>query len=105
MNTAETIQAAIDRLSFLRADSVTGAHWKALGGLIEGEGAEYRIIVADDVDDTDADLIVTLHRTVDAQLVILRTGLPDSREAFSEAGQAYRAAAEILAKAILGGDS
>lgn len=49
-----------------------------------------------------ADAIVALHRTLDAQLAILRAGLPDPAEAFSEAGQAYHAAATILASAILG---
>lgn len=119
MNAADTIRAAIERLEVQRLAAFPGP-WTALhSGPAHGD---HSYVTADDEaivsisanDGTDeefraptADLIVTLHRTIDPQLDLLRlaagyygariTG-PESSTTFAELGLA-------LACAILGEDT
>lgn len=87
-DTATTIQQAIDKLEALKAESMPGPwliHRASTG--IRGSQS-YAWVVVDDTagrfplvekanfgNDGDLKLIVTLHRTIDAQLAILRFGL------------------------------
>ena len=83
MTNIEDIESAIEKLSALRADS-TGGDWNAY--VREGHHAYEGTIrtdgLPDDVSDeiaeifigVDAELIVTLHRTIDAQLGVLLEG-------------------------------
>ena len=75
MSAVDEIQAAIDKLTILQAGSVVGP-WEVRDGSIVRDALGLRTIqdvwVADiDEVSADADLIVTLHRTIDAQLAIL----------------------------------
>lgn len=88
MNAAETIQAAIDKLEALRDNS--GAwdwrrrhqhgeygesigSWENLHGYYDNPDEVVNTkTVAQNILPEDAELIVTLHRTIDAQLAILR---------------------------------
>lgn len=101
MNPADTIQAAIDKLSRQRdasqrivsgrwandddPEEVTGSH----GAVSESWSREH------------ADLIVTLHATIDAQLAVLHLAL-DYGELESGSGSRFIKAANELARAILG---
>lgn len=102
MNAAEIIQAAIDKLAHQRSRSSDGA-WH-VDGLSRTNGT---VALSNDVGryvvhyaaEADADLITTLHRTIDAQLAILREhGKPAP-------GGSVDAAVLDLARAILGEDS
>jgi hypothetical protein len=80
MSAVEEIQAAIDKLTEMRGDS---AEWwvfepdpNAIYQTTE-DGREDHVL--DTVEESDRDLIVTLHRTIDAQLAILA----DTLNAFS----------------------
>lgn len=71
MTAAETIEQAIARLEEKRAAAMAGP-W--VQGAFAGEFCgpnDFEVVFSDE----DADLIVTLHRTIDAQLAILRAGL------------------------------
>lgn len=81
MNAVEKLQAAIDKLEALRGSD--REEWVAIGGDDEylrlgdiatagPEGGRY--VIAEHARH-DAELIVTLHRTIDAQLAILRMAL------------------------------
>lgn len=83
MTAAETIQAAIDRLEQLKADSTPGEWVTSIEGLSRPRGLDIkagRVWVASDGDGyqgaignhADAELIVALHRTIDATLELLR---------------------------------
>lgn len=79
MNPAEKIQAAIDKLDALRIASGTEAWtWESgedLGANVRSEQFGVRFTtgyVGNNDSRNDAELIVTLHRTIDAQLAILR---------------------------------
>ena len=81
MNTAEKIQTAIAELEALKASSTQGK-WAVSAKQLDLSGFVYAPSVCagcgwDRDTDADAELIVTLHRTVDAQLKILRTTLDD----------------------------
>ncbi|UAJ78354.1 hypothetical protein IT072_13915 [Leifsonia sp. ZF2019] len=72
LNAQETITAAIEKLEGLR-DAACQGPWErredyGLTGLVSGEGES----IAIDFFIPDADLIVTLHRTIDAQLALLK---------------------------------
>jgi hypothetical protein len=82
MNAAETIQEAIDKLTALRDDAAEGpwlgwVQYNPLRGQMYGvENSEGPI--ADKVASReDAELIEVLHRTIDAQLAILRAAIED----------------------------
>lgn len=81
MNAVEEIQAAIDKLTKLKARSTRGT-WEVddnrpfsseLQGIFVPDVRKYSIKFDWDEQPkrADADLIVTLHRTIDAQLAIL----------------------------------
>lgn len=100
MTPLERLQTAIDKLEQLKAESTPGG-WDILDGgdrfiawhdTAESTGFEY--IVAEPVEfecEADADLIVTLHRTIDAQLSVLALGavmvgpIPDNILALADA--------------------
>ena len=90
MNAVETIQAAIEKLERLKAKS-TPSPWTAMEydsnpgdqgvpiigggeiGSMEGHLTAYTMTLGSEEQSViDAELIVVLHRTIDAQLVILR---------------------------------
>lgn len=89
MSAVEEIQAAIDKLTEMKAASTqpTGGRtswmkgnpkrnrFEGLGDIFTGpEDHESRDIATHMVEE-DAELVVTLHRTIDAQLAILHEGL------------------------------
>ena len=88
----QEIQAAIDKLTQIRAQSTPGPWDWDRQGVVQsfdisvqvGEHEHERIgvVALEHVREGDAALIVTLHRTIDAQLAILTDGLADmmSRE-------------------------
>ena len=96
MNAVERLSAAIEKLEALKAESTQGG-WRVVGGggngvTIEGTRHLYdQLIDAGDyaasreqfVNDVDPALIVTLHRTIDAQLAILRSEADSIRVHFA----------------------
>lgn len=112
MTPVERLQAAIEKLERLK-DTATPGDWRA--GSDTYGNAEVRSWFDNDQngntriahtyahDRADSYLIVTLHRTIDAQLAILRSAFGDSSGSHDEPN-AFRLALE-LADAILGGDS
>jgi len=114
MNAAETIKAAIDKLEVLKAKS-TPSPWHYWADDLTGDvdlwhDQEQRSWIATlGIESAptvlaDAELIVTLHRTIDAQLVLLRWFLAILNTAPGYGppnGNGHMA----LATAILGGDS
>lgn len=107
MNPAEKIQAAIDKLDALRIASGTEAWtWESgedLGANVRSEQFGVRFTtgyVGNNDSRNDAELIVTLHRTIDAQLELLRHALRFIRQHPSANG--YTGPAFTLADAILG---
>jgi hypothetical protein len=105
MSPVERLRAAIEVLEHLKAESTPG-RWEILGGgdrfvsWLPEVPVGFAYVLAEPVEfeqEADADLIVVLHRTVDAQLAILAYGVtlvgpvPESILA--------------LADAILGSDS
>ena len=116
MNAVERLTAAIEKLEALKAEAFAGP-WEALGSGVEHGDHWYVLsgresilyISANDGSDEEfrqptAELIVTLHRTIDAQLAILRWSL---NEIEYENGEVvyYDEHTVALADAILGGDS
>lgn len=104
MNAAETIQAAIDKLNQQRAAAMQGP-WRGKvlnywGSPTPGVWAEAdRDYVGYSMNQEDADLLVTLHATIDAQLAILQRSL----DWYAEEAMAYIGKEDLaLAKAILG---
>ena len=103
MTPTERLQAAIEKLEALQAQT-TQAPWSVVGGEVVRDAGGLRTIQSlwvADIDPTvpDADLIVTLHRTIDAQLAILR----DGRDVTTREGIYLHESAVALADAILGG--
>lgn len=87
MTPVERLQAAIEKLELLRA-ATTGGEWEAdwelrftLGDpqwpvvLVDGVGFVVNTTATTFRNPDDAELIVVLHRTLDAQLAILRFGV------------------------------
>lgn len=74
MNAAETIQAAIEKLEQLKALVTPGDWWsRDIDAVFAGPGLSDDVAVAYEVRlSWDVELIVTLHRTIDAQLDLLR---------------------------------
>jgi len=118
----ERLTAAIEKLERLKAESSLGP-WKAtdrrgvpalapyeadIDALGLSEAVDWR--VADVIFASDAELIVTLHRTIDAQLAILRRVLdivtPIDGQASYDIGPGSRVGQALaLADTILGGQS
>ena len=79
MNPVERLQAAVEKLEQLKADSTPGP-WSVNVHHNAMHSAEFRapgpwngfLLVAAHVNDGDPELIVALHRTIDAQLSLLR---------------------------------
>jgi hypothetical protein len=115
MTPAEKIAAAIRRLEQLKADSTPGP-WKASrshplheGGYVGAPGlTDDSMFVAETSDfrqgGADADLIVTLHRAIDAQLTILKFAAEHPLITFA-GGDSFDEHAILLADAILGESS
>ena len=83
MTPVQRLQAAIEKLEALKAEISPGA-WTLFGSSTFGYGIERgydaddpsagTIVVARyEVADAEAELIITLHRTIDAQLEVLRS--------------------------------
>lgn len=113
MNAAETIQAAINRLEKYKAESTSGpwfttyerSRWLRIWG--NGDGDHADAVAQTEGGTGNAPLIVTLHRTIDAQLGILRGVLRVHQEIVpldfdDEETWPIPAWALALAKAILG---
>lgn len=116
MSALEEIQAAIEKLLSLR-DHAEDGPWMFLecdagserGDLLMGDSrdpVDAYPVISQDIHSADADLIVTLHRTLDAQLEILHdaaanywaTGhAPDDWESFDSSRAIF-----ALARAITG---
>ena len=107
MTPVEKMEAAILKLDRLKAESTRV--WARSRNDLEAVLAEREVGLSfGDLDDADAELVLTLHRTIDAQLAVLRAG----RTAWMISdGDSYgwsleaRALSEPLADAILGEDS
>lgn len=122
MSPVERLQAAIEKLEHLKAASTPG-DWEVdtnhpfsrdLVGLFSESVKAYAVKFDDDEQPARAtvDLIVTLHRTIDAQLETLHAAwntiagteeMPEGRDPRVWYGR-YAAAGLALADAILGGD-
>lgn len=107
MSAVERLQAAIDKLERLRAEA-TPNPWHASGRYIghreaDGKSIRYHLRAGE----SDADLIVTLHRTINAQLAILRAGIKNEsvRRSSTLWSGLLDESACALADAILGSDS
>ncbi|MDJ0323202.1 hypothetical protein QMG61_05420 [Cryobacterium sp. PH31-AA6] len=109
MNAVEKIEAAIERLEEMKAKSTPGP-WAVEEIPETGEcrllrefeffGHHVEEITSGGSIREDADLIVTLHRTVDVQLVILGHALNSAKRSM-ERGEVPRGPALDLAEAIL----
>jgi len=107
MNAAGTIQAAIDKLTRLRTFSTRGP-WKKAGSYIEeaeppNPDDRFDVLPLNvfkiEESDTDAELVLALHATIDAQLAILRHVLEYYR---GDIGIGTNRHVVNLARAILG---
>lgn len=105
MNAVETLQAAIDKLS----PSREGPWWiyePDPTAIYRTDPLGWEIHVADTVITEDRDLIVTLHRTIDAQLALLSLALDyEIRMVTSGSGDEFATRALALASAIVGDPS
>lgn len=113
MTPVERLHAAIDKLEALRTASGTEPWtWgtgRDLGASVRSEQFGYRFstgYVGNRSSRNDAELIVTLHRTIDAQLAILRSELDFvARCGWPTQPFPERLAVLALADAILGSES
>lgn len=121
------LNAAIEKLETLKAESTPGPwhHWPEAGAVEiysswrdpEDRPSSETVIVSSvrprlgwghdiyEPDEPNAELIVVLHRTVDAQLAILRAAQLEHTDAMTPIEKPYWDAALALADAILGSDS
>lgn len=113
MNAADTIQAAIAKLERLKAESTQptgGTSWvqgndrkplETRGEIYSGPLSDISSDITSWISPADAELIVTLHATIEPQLAILRVV-----EGYNELLLISVAGPEInLARAILGSDA
>lgn len=104
------LQAAIRKLEQLNTEGHPGPWWHdvVFGGVWSGTGLASDVEVTHDATEEDADLIVTLHRTITAQLGFLRDQVRrlevEQDRALESIALHYRHAL-ALADAILGGES
>jgi hypothetical protein len=96
VNAVEEIEAAIAKLTKLRDDSSVGVWYQSMVGISSKTETMGRYSVIGDVADEDTALIVTLHRTIDAQLDFLRTA-----RGFYGAGLTGDAASSLFAEHAL----
>lgn len=111
MNAVEKLEAAISKLEAQKRDTTLGP-WTMYGGEPFGYGIEggynpgdpdkagETVVARSEIADEDVDLIVTLHRTIDAMLALLRLAL-EYGELSEGTGSRFTAAALALATAIL----
>ena len=106
MNAAETVQKAIERLETLKAKATSGEWWPSdTGAVFAGPGLSDDVAVAYEVRlRGDVKLIVALHRTIDAQIELLRW-FADSLANDPGSEPPARSEHLELALAILGSDS
>lgn len=88
MTPVERLQAAIEKLEAVQGETWDAERWEphgmwAVNAANPGGG---RVVMADRLLESDAHLIVTLHRTIDAQLAILREALFQLEGAPARAG-------------------
>lgn len=107
-NAVERLEAAIDKLETLKQESFDGPwvanHPFSYSWITGARYAGMQSKIADRVRKPDAELIVTLHRTIDAQLAILRDNLERySRNPDKEPVAPTGKNAVALADAILSG--
>jgi hypothetical protein len=109
MNAAEKIQAAIERLEELRDAATDGpwfvtherSTWPRVWGNNDGDDAD--AVASTESGTSNAQLIVTLHRTIDAQLAVLTRAYNDIvRETHRYGGNGALGPAVALAEAICG---
>ena len=104
---AEKIKAAIARLEALRGNARPGLWTSTDDDWWWLEGVNHRVVYGQRgaevafTHDGDADLIVILHATIDAQLTILRSAFGDAIGSHDEPGAFENAT--LLAEAILEG--
>jgi hypothetical protein len=101
MSDTKTIQAAVEKLEGLR-----DASWSIVPGRWTNEEDAQEIVgshgaIGECWNSDNADLIVTLHATIDAQLALLKLALEYGQLADGE-GSRFSARASDLARAILG---
>lgn len=103
MNAAETIAAAIEKLEQLKGSATPGFipdGFARVEIVCEDAGT---IHVVEPKNEADIDLAVTLHRTIDAQLILLAAGRYELEQPIRDAGpRSIVAAATAVARAILG---
>lgn len=82
MTPVERLQAAIQKLERLQSSTSLGEWWRTPASILDGQTRVFAANgliddqqVCAEVAPADADLIVTLHRTIDAQLTVLRIAL------------------------------
>jgi hypothetical protein len=104
VNAAETIQAAIEKLERLKGRSTPGDWWRSgFDDVFAGPGLSDDVVVVQDARlSFDAELIVTLHRTIDAQLALFGSALWLMKGNPLAYTHAATACAIRLAEAILG---
>ena len=100
MTNATRISAAIEKLERLKAESTEGV-WFESNGIMGIETGMEDVVLDAGMSTYDADLIVTLHSTIDAQLELLRLALKYG-ELDASSGSRFIAGAVKLADAILG---
>lgn len=91
MTPMERLQAAIEKLERLRVGCTPGEWWVTPGGgeswVFAGPGTADDVMVIGDARlPQDTELIATLHRTIDAQIAILREALFQLEGAPARAG-------------------
>ena len=104
MTAAQEIQAAIEKLTDLQALADEGPWMHYDGDVVMGDPTDYvqaYPVVAECGSNNNAELIVTLHRTTDAQLVILELAVAYGELSEGE-GSRFITAAKLLARAING---
>lgn len=118
MTPVERLQAAIEKLeqhageTWLRDGAPAARGWESFTATVSASNPGGDRQVTGPLHHSDADLIVTLHRTIDAQLETLHAAwntiagteeMPDGKDPKVWYGR-YAAAALALADAILGSD-
>ena len=114
MTVVERLEAAIAKLEQLKADGTLGP-WNVdmipetgecrVVRFFEFFGSHLEEVTNGGSIQPDADLIVTLHRTVDAQVAVLTAALIEHSDVMTPIEKPYWTAALDLADAILGDNS
>ena len=113
----QRIEAAIVRLEELRAESAQGPwEWRLYDGVRDSKSRLVRVVEPEDEYGYDrvellaeyltrgnADLIVTLHSTINAQLALLRAAMVEHSDVMTSIEKPYWVAVMALADAIISG--